>query len=214
MILLVGHLKGGTGKSTLAFNLAVWAAYQMRKAYLLDTDPLHTVSNLIKVREAERHQPVVYCKIAKESQIEAEVEKVKDIFDDIIVDIAAGDVDGFRAALRAADMLLIPLLPGQADVWAINDVMPMLVQARKRRPDIRVMVVINKADTNYQVRETQETEKALSELEGIEFAPVRIAYRVLMRRSLTEGMSVMEWAPNSKSAEEIDLLARTVFARS
>lgn len=211
MILLVGNLKGGTGKSTISFNLGVWCAYHFRRTLLIDTDPLHTISTLLQVRKEERHQPVIYSLIAEETAVEQEVERIRDLFDDIIVDIAAGDRDGFRAALRAADKVLIPLLPGQADVWALDDTMSLIREARERNPTLPVMVVINKSDTNQQVRETQETEEALGQVGDIQVAPTMIGYRVVMRRSLTEGLGVTEWAPRSKAAEEIDILARTVF---
>jgi chromosome partitioning protein len=211
MILLVGNLKGGTGKSTITFNLGVWCAYNFRRTLLIDTDPLHTITNLLVVRTEERHQPVIYSLIAKETEVAEEVARVRDLFDDIIVDIAAGDKEGFRAALQSADKVLIPLLPGPADVWALHDVLTLINEARSHKPDLPVMAVINKADTNVQIRETAETEEALIATEGITLAPTRIGYRVLMRRSLTEGLGVAEWAPRSPAALEMEALARFVF---
>ncbi len=211
MILLVGNLKGGTGKSTISFNLAVWCAYHLRRTLLIDTDPLHTIASLLEVRTQEQHQPVIYSLIAEESKVAQEVERVADLFNDIIVDIGAGDKEGFRAALKAADKVLIPLLPGQADVWALEDVMALIAEARQEKPDLPVMAVINKADTNRQIPETLETEGALKFLEGISIAPTRIGYRVVMRRSLTEGLGVAEWAPRSAATKEIDILAHAVF---
>lgn len=209
MIILVGNLKGGTGKSTIAFNMGVWSAYQTRKTLLIDADPLHTISNLIVVREEEEHTPSLYSIVAKEADIQKEVERTRDLFDDIIVDIAAGDKVGFEAALKVADKVIMPLLPGQADVWALHDGLDIV---RNTKPEIEVMAVINKADTNPMIRETQETEAAIRQLEGITLAPTSIGYRVLMRRSLTEGLGVGEWAPRSRAASEINHLAQTVFA--
>jgi len=211
MILLVGNLKGGTGKSTISFNLGVWSAYQMRRALIIDSDPLHTISTLLAVRKEERHQPVIYSLIAAETALADEIERISDLFDDIIVDIAAGDKVGLRAALKVADKVLIPLLPGQADVWALSDTMELIGEARQAKPELPVMVVINKADTNQQIRETQETEEAMNHVKGISLAPTSLGYRVVMRRSLTEGLGAAEWAPRSKAAEEIDHLARAVF---
>lgn len=211
MILLVGNFKGGTGKSTISFNLAVWSAYNLRRALIIDTDPLHTIANLLNVRKAQGYEPVLYSLVAKESELSKEVERVKDLFDDIIVDIAAGDIVGFQEALKAADKVLIPLLPGQADVWALNDVMKLIRAAQKKRPELKVMAVINKADTNPRVLETKETGEILKQLEGVEPAPTRIGYRVIMRRSIIEGLGVEEWAPKSKAAKEVEILARAVF---
>jgi chromosome partitioning protein len=211
MIILVGNLKGGTGKSTIAFNMAIWSAYQQRKVLLVDTDPLHTISNLLVVRKEEKHQPIIHSIVTEETKVSEEIEGVQHIFDDIIVDIAAGDKIGFRQVLKVADKVLMPLLPGPADVWALSDVMEIIEDARQDNPNINLMAVINKADTNPLVRETLETEEALREVDGLNLAPTHIGYRVLVRRSLTEGMGVGEWAPRSTAAEEFRTLATALF---
>jgi chromosome partitioning protein len=210
MVILVGNLKGGTGKSTLAFNLAVWSAYQIRRTLLVDADPQHTTSDFVAVRKEEGHQPMIYSLVAEERRLGEELSHIEHIFETVIVDIAAGDREAFRAALRAADRLLLPLLPGQADVWALHNVMELVDEARQRDPELKVLAVINKADTNPQIRETQETEAAVRQL-GLQLAPVLIRNRVTYRRSLTEGLGVMEWEPKGKGAEEVDTLARAVL---
>ncbi len=211
MIILVGNLKGGTGKSTISFNLAVWSAYQQRRTLLVDADPQHTTSDLLAVRKEEGHQPMIYTLVANERRLGEELNNIENIFENIIVDIAAGDKEAFRAALKVADRLVIPLLPGQADVWALNNVMDLIAEARAHKPNLRVLAVINKADTNPQVRETQETEEALRQLD-LPMASVQVGNRVSFRRSLTEGLGVMEWDPRSKAAEEMDSLARQVLS--
>ena len=210
MVIVIGNLKGGTGKSTLAFNLAVWSAYQLRRTLLVDADPQHTAMDLIEVRKEEGHHPMIYGLGADERRLDEELDQIESIFENIVVDIAAGDKGAFRAALGAADRLLIPLLPGQADVWALHHVMEVFDEVRPDRPDLDVMAVINKADTNPQVRETQETEEAVTQL-NIELAPVTIGNRVTFRRSLTEGLGVIEWDTRSKAARELELLAKAVL---
>jgi chromosome partitioning protein len=210
MIVLVGNLKGGTGKSTIAFNLAVWSAYQQRRTLLVDADPQHTTSDLIALRREEGHQPMIYSLVAEERRLGEELNNVENIFENIVVDIAAGDRESFRAALKEADRLVIPLLPGQADVWALHNVMELVNAAKAEKPSMEVLAVINRADTNAQVRETQETEEALRQI-GLPIAKVQVGNRVSFRRSLTEGLGVMEWEPRSRAAEEMDALAKEVL---
>ncbi|CAK0767856.1 Chromosome partitioning protein [Gammaproteobacteria bacterium] len=210
MIILVGNLKGGTGKSTIAFNLAVWSAYQQRRTLLVDADPQHTTSDLITLRREEGHQPMIYSVVAEERRLGEELNKIENIFENILVDIAAGDRESFRAALKVADRLLIPLLPGQADVWALHNVMELVTAARVEKPSLEVIAVINRADTNIQVRETQETEEALRQI-GLPVSKVQIGNRVTFRRSLTEGLGVMEWEPRSRAAKEMEILAQEVL---
>lgn len=210
MIILVGNLKGGTGKSTIAFNLAVWSAYQQRRTLLVDADPQHTTSDLIALRREEGHHPMIYSLVAEERRLGEELNNVESIFENILVDIAAGDRESFRAALKVADRLLIPLLPGQADVWALHNVMELVTAARTAKPSLEVIAVINRADTNSQVRETQETEEALRQI-GLPISKVQIGNRVTFRRSLTEGLGVMEWEPRSRATKEMEILAREVL---
>ena len=70
------------------------SAYQMRRALIIDSDPLHTISTLLAVRKEEKHQPVIYSLIAEETALADEIARINDLFDDIIVDIAAGDKVG------------------------------------------------------------------------------------------------------------------------
>ncbi|CAK0758813.1 hypothetical protein CCP3SC15_2420002 [Gammaproteobacteria bacterium] len=113
MIILVGNLKGGTGKSTIAFNLAVWSAYQQKRTLLVDADPQHTTSDFITLRREEGHQPMIYSLVAEERRLGEELNNVENIFENILVDIAAGDREAFSAALKVADRLLIPFYPAR-----------------------------------------------------------------------------------------------------
>ncbi|CAK0758801.1 hypothetical protein CCP3SC15_2420001 [Gammaproteobacteria bacterium] len=88
--------------------------------------------------------------------------------------------------------------------------MELVNAARIEKPSLEVIAVINRADTNTQVRETQETEEALRQI-GLPIAKVQIGNRVTFRRSLTEGLGVMEWEPRSRAAQEMEALAREVL---
>jgi chromosome partitioning protein len=211
MILLVGNLKGGTGKSTIAFNLAVWAVHQQRKVLLVDADPQGTSSDLLEMRRENGHQPVVFGLSTDESRLSEDVGRVKDIFEDIIIDIAAGDRVGFKAALTIADCLLIPLLPGQSDVWAVSNVLDVLEEVGDVNPHLKVMGVINKADTRGG-KETEETAEAMKEL-GVDLLPVTLGYRVVFRRSLPEGLGVIEWERRSQACQEIEELAASTLGQ-
>ena len=48
--MVVGNLKGGSGKSTVAFNLAVWLTAKGHAVRLVDLDPQKTLSDLVAVR--------------------------------------------------------------------------------------------------------------------------------------------------------------------
>ncbi len=59
MLTVVASLKGGTGKSTLAFNLGVWLQKNHPPVQLLDLDPQGTLTDVIAVREEEGFEPAL-----------------------------------------------------------------------------------------------------------------------------------------------------------
>ena len=59
MITVVGNLKGGTGKSTIAFNLSVKLSINSQKVQLFDLDPQATLSDVIDIRLEEEYEPKI-----------------------------------------------------------------------------------------------------------------------------------------------------------
>ena len=59
MITMVGSLKGGSGKSTITFNLAVWLTMADQRVLALDLDPQATLSDVADVRREEGWEPPV-----------------------------------------------------------------------------------------------------------------------------------------------------------
>ena len=57
MITVIGNLKGGTGKSTVAFNLALWLKIKQGGVTLFDLDPQKTLSDVVDIREEEGYEP-------------------------------------------------------------------------------------------------------------------------------------------------------------
>ena len=112
MITVIGNLKGGSGKSTIAFNLAIWLAWQECDVKLLDLDPQKTLTDLIGVREEEGFTPAV-----KLLPSDMPLENLRKQKGEVIVDVGAANMVGMFAAISQAHRLLIPVVPGQADVW-------------------------------------------------------------------------------------------------
>jgi len=63
-------------------------------------------------------------------------------YDLILIDTGGMDNAVFRNAVVACDMLLIPVLPSQYDLWAANDTIKLLQEARAHR-DIAAYFMVN-----------------------------------------------------------------------
>jgi len=206
MITIVGSLKGGSGKSTVTFNLAVWLAMADVRVKLVDVDPQATLTDVVDVRLEEGFDPPL--KVYDKSVLTAD--GLKDA-DEVLIDVGTADMDAMRSALRLCDRVVVPVPPSQADIWSTQRYIHMVSSIeRDRSPEI--LGFINRGDTHHSVRETNEAAAALVSLPGIKFIKPRLAQRTVFRRSFSEGLAVFELESRSKAAKEFLSLAAVLYA--
>ena len=206
MITVIGALKGGTGKSTVSFNLAVWLVENGFNTRLYDLDPQATLSDVLDIREEEGFEPSL--------TVNNNVKDLKAVSGaETIVDVGTADMDALTQALKKADRVLIPVPPSQADVWSTQRFLKIVSDAcAKRRKKPELFAFINRADTNPNVRETSETQDALAQLDGLKVVTARLGQRTAFRRSFSEGLAVFELEPKGKAAQEMGALATVLYS--
>jgi chromosome partitioning protein len=207
MITLIANLKGGTGKSTVNFNLAIWLAIHRQIVRLFDLDPQRTLTDVIDLRREEGYSPDLdlrheYRHLASNTGSDVEV----------LVDVGTADMTAMKSALKVADRIVVPVTPSQADVWSTQRFLGLIGKQRRGRAKMpQVLGFINRADTHSLVRETVETAEALEMLPRITLLKSQLFQRMDYRRSFSEGLAVFEMRPRSKAASEISSLAREIF---
>jgi chromosome partitioning protein len=204
MLTVVGNLKGGTGKSTVAFNLAVWLAHDKCGVMAFDLDPQCTLLDVNEVRLEDGYEPSfeVSTDLA-ELETMAKNRKRKQ---HIIVDISASNMPAMKKAISLADRVLIPVQPSQADIWSTQRFLK-IVNKNINKKRTEVLGFLNRADTHIGVRETEEAEQALKMIQGIKDMGVRLHQRTAYRRSFSEGLGVFELDPMGKASKEMKKLA-------
>lgn len=203
---VVGNLKGGSGKSTVVFNLAVWLAGQGHPVRLVDLDPQKTLTDLVAVRNEIGWEPLLDTPLDTPDLPPAAPGSWT------LVDVGAADMVGMLAAIGAADLVLVPVMPGQADIWATQRYLKTIDRERPDHCAIRLFV--NRADPGDAARETREAVVALEAIAGmltsVSVLPARLGRRVAFCRSLSEGSAVFELEPKSKASEEFQALAQAI----
>ncbi len=204
-ITVVGNLKGGTGKSTVAFNLSLWVATN-RNAYVsvYDLDPQATLTDAFEIRTEDGHVPA----ITPLNDIAELVNEGKNT--EVIIDIGMSDPDGMKKALKQADRILVPIAPSQADVWSTQRFLKLIEDARSGK-SVEVLGFMNRSDTHHGVRETDEAFAAMQTLSGIKMLDCKLYQRTIYRRSFSEGLAVYELDRRSKATEELDLLGNSLY---
>jgi len=205
MITVVGNFKGGTGKSTVAFNLAIWLASQGKKVAVADLDPQGSLTDVMYVREEMGYQPLVH--VFQDLTAKAAQE-----WDEIIVDVGTADLPAMEKAMSLADRILIPVAPSQADVWSTQRFMDLVHKNCRESTDIKG--VINRADTHPLVTETDEAMEALMMINGLTMLKSYLYQRTAYRRAFSEGLAVFEMMPANKAAGEVWRLARSLYRAS
>lgn len=205
MLTVVGNLKGGTGKSTVAFNLAVWLAHDKTGVKAFDLDPQCTLVDVCDVRSEDGFEPVVNVSTDLE-ELEALV-KDKSNKTPIIVDMSVGNMPAMEKAISLADRILVPVQPSQADIWSTQRFLKIVSDCLGKDHKTEVLGFINRADTHVGVRETDEAEQAIQMLQGIKAMDIRLYQRTAYRRSFSEGLGVFELDPMGKASKEMKKLA-------
>jgi chromosome partitioning protein len=204
MLTVVGNLKGGTGKSTVAFNLAVWLAHDKAGVKAFDLDPQCTLVDVSDVRIEDGYEPSFEVSTDL-GELEA-LAKDKKNKQPIIVDMSATNMFAMEKAISLADRVLIPIQPSQADIWSTQRFLK-IVNNNIDKKKTEVLGFLNRADTHIGVRETDEADQALQMMQGIKSLGLRLHQRTAYRRSFSEGLAVFELDPMGKASKEMKQLA-------
>lgn len=205
MVTIIGSYKGGSGKSTVTFNLAVWLAMADVNVQLIDTDPQATLSDVVEVRMEEGFDPPL--------RVEGTSELTPDQMnaaDETLIDVGTANMDSMRRALELCDRVIVPVPPSQADIWSTQRYI-RLVSSMQRDKPAEILGFINRGDTHHAVRETDEAAAALVSLPDIKFLKPRLSQRTVFRRSFSEGLAVFELEPRGKGARGFLAFAAALY---
>jgi chromosome partitioning protein len=198
MILVTGGIKGGTGKTTLAVNLAVMRSQDGRDVLLVDADDQQSASEFVAIRTEEMEDPGFTCVRLDGKAVRDQVKRFTDKYDDIIIDTGGRDTNSQRAALTIADLLLVPFGPRSLDLWTLDRVEELIENAQAINPDLDAYAFINRAD--HQGSYNQETQEVLQDSGMLEFIPEALGNRKSFAIAFDYGQGVVEYTPRDKKA--------------
>jgi chromosome partitioning protein len=194
--------KGGSGKSTIAIGLAVAAIEDGQNVAMIEADPQGTVSKW--ARRRTKLKPRID-RVGSGIEIKEALAFLKrESFTLAIIDTAGTNNNLSREALSVADLCLIPARPSVADIEAA---LPTLAVIRKL--DRQFAFILNQ--TPARSHRLSEAAAVLSEL-GVLALPY-VVLRNDHQDAMKAGLSVTEFAPDGKAAEEIRHLWRWVCKR-
>ena len=203
MIISFVNQKGGVGKTTAAINLAISLKRKNHSLLFIDADPQGSAVQWHAI-EGNKSLEILH----HPSPIQAtDIKQLSVDYDYVIIDAppALGDIS--KAILAATDLAIIPLAPSALDVWSCWGTMKMIDEIRPLNPDMDVKILINRKIPGTRIgREARETMKKFD----TDVFDTELCQRVAFIDAMTFGVSVMQYAPHSKAADEIERLCEEI----
>lgn len=200
-IITIAGQKGGTGKSTIATHLGVAFAKLGKKVALIDTDPQQTITNWYTIRQRANSSNFHNVDFAISSGWKVNNEILKLANNDlIIIDSPPHMETETKAAIRSANLVLVPCQPSPNDIWATKNTIEIIEKEHKNKA-----IIFNRCPYNSKLLKQVET---YFDSEKMKYF---IGNRVAFASAMLKGLTSIETEPNSPSTNEILQIAESLY---
>ncbi len=204
-IIAILNQKGGSGKTTMAINLA--RALQLPKknnnVLLIDSDPQGSATDWNAASKGTL-LPVISM---DKPTLDKDIKTVKNNHDWVVIDGAPQIASLMASAIKCADVVLIPVQPSPFDIWACSDLVD-IIKARQKTASgkqLKAAFVISRM-----IKNTQLSKKAANALLEYDL-PVFNSYtcqRIIYAESAIDGLTVLDSTPSGIASREIKKIVK------
>lgn len=215
MIVLVGGEKGGTGKTTLAVNLAAMRRLAGHDVLLIDADRQASANLWAGIRQEDGRAQPVPCAQKRGKGLAADIRDLAARYADVVIDAGGQDSVELRAALTIAHLAVFPIQSSIFDAATLETLAELVAQALGFNSELVAGVVINRASTNPRVKEADEARDLVAAYSDLHLLEALLRDRIVYRRTARDGLCVLEADHRDPAAEaEMNALYLEVFGDS
>lgn len=202
MIITIANEKGGSGKSTLCLNLCVQLLLDKKDIAALDTDSQKSLEVFNNIR-SETNLPN-FTLFNRTGNITDTLKQMTDKYEYILIDTKGERSKESQRAMLLSDWVLIPTTPSQLDTAVLLDMLERIKDIQALNENLKTCIVMNRIPTIPTLKE----KKALIDFinqnnanESVFLMDNLLSERIAYKRSVSEGMGVMEYNDNKAKNE-------------
>jgi chromosome partitioning protein len=204
MITAIVNQKGGAGKTTVAVNLAAGLARRGARVALVDGDPQGSVLQWASIAPEETIEILHRPDLSSKKHLRPQIRRCDHIVIDTPPALGANSV----AAMRIADLVIIPVGPSPLDIWSSRETLTHFEQAQKRNRHLKGRLLI--ARKIPRTRIGKEARDALH-FAGLPILETEIHQRIGYVEAMIGGRSVMHMPERSDARQEIERLCEEIL---
>ncbi|MCB1806296.1 MAG: AAA family ATPase [Candidatus Competibacteraceae bacterium] len=211
MILLIGGEKGGSGKSCLAQNLAIYLKkHRGMDVLILDADPQGTTTDWVQERAQDDALETIHC-VQASGNIRKTLQDLDGRYQAVVVDAGGQDSEALRSALTVAHYALLPFRPKRRDLKTLPHAEELIKTAKAINPDLVARAVITQCPTL-----PSQIQRILDAKEACRSFNVEPLNAFTYNRNIYDdadegGLSVLETGSDEKARAEIIAIAEELL---
>jgi chromosome partitioning protein len=201
LTILVGGEKGGTGKSTIATNLAIMLKIAGFDTHLVDCDRQKTALRLATRRTASQMNPTLVATHLSGDQLQVPLADLSEKYDAVIIDCGGQDSVELRSAMisPSVSLMIIPIQAGYFDIETLVHMNGLVSTSKIYHPKLKAKCLINRAPTHSLITVTQEAKQFINDdLDQVGLFETVLHDRVNYGYAVAQGQCVAEYEIDSK----------------
>ena len=212
MVISIVNEKGGSGKTTLAVNLAARLAEDGDNVLLIDADPQKSTEVFSDMRSQSGLKPLFSNVSRTGVSLGDEIERMNKAFDSIIIDTGGRDSKEMRKAMLKSNLVIIPTIPSQYDVPVLESILEIYDESRQVNEKLLAFVLVNRASPNpflhkdlENLKEFVATIRTEKGFDNVMLLENSLFERQAYKKAVVEGKSIKEFcAANDKALQDFE----------